>query len=141
MTKEDDDRQQGKAADFREHKIDMLAKAGEIGGIMKFILQNRDCEVPEDVVLKLRDKHPSPLRELSDQEKQGIIQVDITDSCRDLLGNTGTRLSGGGKWIRVFGDLWLRLIWYPAKKRDLLTCDLAWLWEFSMTCDLRLNVV
>ena len=42
----------------------MLAEAGEIGGIMKFILQNRDREVPEDVVLKLRDKHPSPLREL-----------------------------------------------------------------------------
>ena len=40
---------------------------------MKFILQNRDREVPEDVVLKLRDKHPSPLRELSDQEKQDII--------------------------------------------------------------------
>ena len=53
---------------------------------MKFILQNRRSEVPEDVVLKLRDKHPSPLQELSDQEKQGIIQVDITDSCRELLG-------------------------------------------------------
>ena len=59
---------------------------------MKFILQNRNCEVPEVVVLKLRDKHPSPLRELSDQEKQDIIQVDITDSCRELLGITGTRL-------------------------------------------------
>ena len=58
---------------------------------MKFILQNRNCEVPEVVVLKLRDKHPSPLRELSDQEKQDIIQVDITD-CRELLGITGTRL-------------------------------------------------
>ena len=90
MTKEDD-RQQGKAADFREHKIDMLAKAGEIGGIRKFILQNRDREVPEDVVPKLRDKHPSPLRELSDQKKQGI-QVEITDSYRELLGITGTRL-------------------------------------------------
>ena len=90
--KEDDEKQQSKSAEFREHKIDMLAKAGEIGGIMKFILQNRDREVPEDVVLKLRDKHPSPLRELSDQEKQGIIQVEITDSCRELLGITGTRL-------------------------------------------------
>ena len=59
---------------------------------MKFILQNRDREVPEDVVLKLRDKHPSPLRELSDQEKQGIIQVEITESCRELLGITGNRL-------------------------------------------------
>ena len=90
--KEDDEKQQSKSAEFREHKIDTLAKAGEIGGIMKFILQNRDREVPEDVVLKLRDKHPSPLQELSDQEKQGIIQVDITDSCRELLGITGTRL-------------------------------------------------
>ena len=61
--KEDDEKQQSKSAEFREHKIDMLAKAGEIGGIMKFILQNRDREVPEDVVLKLRDKHPSPLQE------------------------------------------------------------------------------
>ena len=90
--KEDDEKQQSKAAEFREHKIDMLAKAGEIGGIMKFILQNRGRDVPEDVVLKLRDKHPSPLQELSDQEKQGIIHVDITDSCRELLGITGTRL-------------------------------------------------
>ena len=54
--KEDDEKQQSKSAEFREHKIDMLAKAGEIGGIMKFILQNRDREVPENVVLKLRDK-------------------------------------------------------------------------------------
>ena len=68
--KEGDEKQQSKAAEFREHKIDMLAKAGEIGGIMKFILQNRDREVPEDVVLKLRDKHPSPLHELPNQEKQ-----------------------------------------------------------------------
>ena len=59
VTKElEDEKQQSKAADFREHKIDTLAKAGEVGGIMKFILQNRDREVPEDVVLKLRDKHP-----------------------------------------------------------------------------------
>ena len=54
MTKElkdaiGDQKQQSKSAEFREHKIDMLAKAGEIGGIMKFILQNRDREVPEDV--------------------------------------------------------------------------------------------
>ena len=89
---EDDQKQQSKSAEFREHKIDMLAKAGEIGGIMKFILQNRDREVPENVVLKLRNKRPSPLQELSDQEKQGIIQVDITDSCRDVFGITGTRL-------------------------------------------------
>ena len=52
----EDDEKQSKAAEFREHKIDMLAKAGEIGGIMKFI-QNCDREVPEDVVLKLRNKH------------------------------------------------------------------------------------
>ena len=51
----------------------MLAKAGEVGGIMKFILKNRDREVPEEVVPKLRDKHPSPLQELSDQEQQDII--------------------------------------------------------------------
>ena len=67
--KEGDEKQESKAAEFREHKIDMLAKAGEIGGIMKFI-QNCDREVPEDVVLKLRDKHPSPLYELPNQEKQ-----------------------------------------------------------------------
>ena len=29
--KEDDEKQQSKSAEFREHKIDMLAKAGEIG--------------------------------------------------------------------------------------------------------------
>ena len=47
---------------------------------MKFILQNRDRERPEDVVLKLRDKHPSPLHELSDKEKQDTFQADIKDS-------------------------------------------------------------
>ena len=32
------------------------------------------------------------LQEPSDQEKQGIIQVDIIDSCQELLGITGTSL-------------------------------------------------